>query len=39
MFTIIGNRGMEPFVRLVLNDEIECKKMLDSRISGVVKPF
>lgn len=39
MFIAIENQGVEPFVRLATNDEVECKKVLDAGAKGVIIPM
>lgn len=39
MIVAIENKGAEPFVRISLNGEKECKKILDAGAKGVIVPM
>ena len=39
IFTAIERHEAEPFVRIALNDEIECKKFLDMGARGILVPM
>lgn len=39
IFIAVENHGAEPFVRISLNEEKECKKVLDAGAKGIIVPM